>query len=153
MLAPITRAPVNPFHSFWMAGFECTDQLNVLGNRVDFLKNTGHLNSLDADYQSLEMLNIRTVREGIRWSQIEKSPYHYDWTVVEKMIEAAHCHGIQQVWDICHFGYPSDLNPLDPTFARRFAAVCGAFARVFRSMNATSPLIVTPQVGGDEGLQ
>lgn len=134
----------SPFHSFWMAGFECTDQLNAFGNRVDFLNVTRHLDLLDLDYQNLGLLNIRTVREGIRWSQVEQQPYVYDWTSVERMMEVARSHGIQQVWDICHFGYPDDLTPLHPMFARRFAAVCAAFAKFFRSHDATSPLIITP---------
>ena len=134
----------SPFRSFWMGGFECTDKLNAFGERVDFLPLTGHLKLLDADYRNLAPFNIRTVREGIRWSQIERAPYVYDWTMVERMIACAQAHGIQQIWDICHFGFPDDLTPLHPLFPRRFAAVCKAFARFFRSMDATSPLIVTP---------
>lgn len=134
----------SPFRSFWMGGFECTDKLNAFGERVDFLPLTGHLKLLDADYRALAPFNIKTVREGIRWSQIEKAPYVYDWTVVERMIASAQAQGIQQIWDICHFGFPDDLTPLHPLFPKRFAAVCKAFARFFRSMDATSPLIVTP---------
>ena len=127
-----------------MGGFECTDQLNAFGHRVDFLKITGHLERMDEDYRDLALLNIRTVREGIRWSQVERAPFVYDWTTVARMIESGRAHGIQQVWDICHFGYPDDLTPLHPMFARRFAAVCRAFAEFFRSVDATSTLIVTP---------
>ncbi len=134
----------SPFHSFWMAGFECTDQLNAFGNRVDFLHLTRHLERLDEDYRNLGLLNIRTVREGIRWSQIERTPFIYDWTVVARMIERGREHGIQQVWDICHFGYPDDLTPLHPMFARRFAALCRAFAIFYRSVDSSRPLIVTP---------
>ncbi|RRA97354.1 amine oxidase, partial [Larkinella rosea] len=36
----------NPFRSYWMAGYECTDKLNAWGNRVDFLQITGHLDCL-----------------------------------------------------------------------------------------------------------
>jgi hypothetical protein len=133
-----------PFQSFWMGGFECTDKLNAFGNRVDFLTLTKHLEFIDQDYQSLAQLNIRTVREGIRWSQVEKSPFVYDWTVVARQIESARAHGIQQIWDICHFGFPDDLTPLHPMFARRFAAVCRAFVNFFRSLDAHSTLIVTP---------
>ncbi|MBC8010562.1 MAG: amine oxidase [Burkholderiales bacterium] len=134
----------SPLHSFWMAGFECTDQLNAFGNRVDFLHLTRHIERLDEDYRNLGVLNIRSVREGIRWSQIERTPFVYDWSVVAHMIERGREHGIQQVWDICHFGYPDDLTPLHPMFARRFAAVCRAFATFYRSVDATRPLIVTP---------
>src|SRR5690242_5511641 len=134
----------NPFESFWMAGFECTDKLNCFGNRVDFLKITGHLDKIDEDYRNLSLFNIKTVREGICWSRIEKSAYHYDWSRVRIMIEAGHRHNIQQVWDLCHFGFPDDLTPLHPMFARRFAALCKAFVEFYRSIDAVSLLIVTP---------
>jgi len=60
----------NPFRSFWMAGYECTDQLNYYGNRVDLLKETAHLELIDQDYQNLAQFNIKTVREGIQWSHV-----------------------------------------------------------------------------------
>ena len=133
----------NPFYSFWMGGFECTDKLNAFGNRVDFLSLTGHLQMLKEDYHMLRQFNIKTVREGIRWSQVEKSPYQYDWSTVIVMIREANLQNIQQVWDICHFGYPDDLTPLHPLFPRRFAAICRAFAKLYRSLT-DMPLIVTP---------
>ncbi|MBA4168038.1 MAG: amine oxidase [Chitinophagaceae bacterium] len=134
----------NPFHSFWMGGYECTDKLNVFGNRVDFLKITGHLDMIDEDYKNLSIFNIRTVREGIRWSQVEKIPYQYDWSSVEKIMRAGALHEIQQVWDICHFGFPDDLTPLHPMFARRFAALCKEFVQFYRSIDHHSEIIVTP---------
>jgi len=144
--APLTNfSPIhNPFKSFWMGGFECTDQLNAFGNRVDFLKLTGHLQMLDQDYQNLKPFAISTVREGIRWSQVENKPYQYDWRTVAHMLERGKINGIQQVWDLCHFGYPDDLTPLHPLFARRFAALCRAFVQFYRSVNPDESLIVTP---------
>jgi hypothetical protein len=133
----------NPFSSFWMGGFECTDKLNAFGNRVDFLSLTGHLQLLKEDYHMLRQFHIKTVREGIRWSQVEKSPYQYDWSIVTQMIKEASAQNIQQIWDICHFGYPDDLTPLHPLFPRRFASVCREFAKVYRSLT-DMPLIVTP---------
>jgi hypothetical protein len=134
----------NPFQSFWIAGYECTDQLNAFGNRVDFLNLTGHLQLLEQDYKNLSLFQMSTVREGIRWSQIEKTPYHYDWSVVEAMITTAKDNHIQQVWDLCHFGFPDDLTPLHPMFARRFAALCKAFVNFYRNIDAFSELIITP---------
>ncbi|WP_133271372.1 amine oxidase [Hymenobacter radiodurans] len=138
------KAPQNPFQSFWMGGYECTDQLNAFGHRVDFLHLTGHFQKLDADYQALNPFGIRTVREGIRWSQVERTPYHYDWSTVASMLATGQRHGIQQVWDLCHFGYPDDLTPLHPMFARRFAALCRAFVEFYRSQRPDDVLIVTP---------
>ncbi len=136
--------PTNPFQSFWMAGYECTDQLNCFGHRVDFLPLTGHLQLLDDDYRSLHDFQLTTVREGIRWAHIERTPYHYDWTTVRQMLATGQRHGIQQVWDLCHFGYPDDLTPLHPLFARRFAALCRAFVAMYREVRPTGELIVTP---------
>jgi beta-glucosidase/6-phospho-beta-glucosidase/beta-galactosidase len=127
-----------------MAGFECTDQLNAFGNRVDLLTTTRHLELINEDYDRLAPFAMKTVREGIRWSQVEKRPYEYDWSSVAYMMQSAKDKNIQQVWDLCHFGYPDDLTPLHPLFARRFAALCRAFVYFYRSQNTDDILIVTP---------
>ncbi|WP_019988788.1 hypothetical protein [Rudanella lutea] len=134
----------NPFDSFWWAGFECTDQLNCFGNRVDFLDITGHLVLCDDDYERIRAFGLHTVREGIGWSKVEKRPYQYDWSEVQYLMERGRVHGIQQVWDICHFGYADDLHPLHPMFARRFAALCRAFVQMYRDNRPDGPLVVTP---------
>jgi len=137
-------SPVNFFKSFWMGGFECSDKINAFGNRVDLLSATGHIDQLQSDYQMLEVLNIRTVREGIRWSFVEKNPYRYDWSVVEAMIKTAHGSGVQILWDLCHFGFPDDLTPLHPMFPRRFAAMARAFVQFYRSLAPDEKLVITP---------
>jgi hypothetical protein len=150
---------INPFQSFWMAGYECTDQQNCFGNRVDFLSVTGHYEKIEEDYRLLSNFDIATVREGIRWSQVEKTPYQYDWSSVKKMMEAGKENGIQQIWDICHFGFPDDITPLHPMFARRFSELCRSFVRFYRSIDPDGTLIVTPfnevsflsWLGGDVG--
>lgn len=134
----------NPFDSFWMAGYECTDKLNAFGIRVDLLKATGHIGLIDGDYSSLAPFGIKTVREGVRWSQVEKTPFVYDWGTVGYMVEKGKAHHIQQVWDLCHFGFPDDLTPLHPMFARRFASFCTAFVKFYRGIEPSSVLIVTP---------
>ena len=140
----MNNQPSTPFDSFWMAGYECTDQLNAFGNRVDFLPLTGHLQLIEQDYRDIQQFDMRTVREGIRWSQVEKTPYQYDWSTVREMLDAGQRLGTQQVWDLCHFGYPDDLTPLHPMFARRFAHLCRAFVEFYRSVRPEGELIVTP---------
>lgn len=127
-----------------MAGFECTDKLNCYGERVDFINVTKHLDKVNEDYSRVALLQFKTVREGIRWSMVEKQPYVYNFTDVEKLIVAARENDIQIIWDICHFGFPDDLSPLHPMFARRFAAVCSAFVKFYRSIDPTGTLIITP---------
>lgn len=134
----------NPYQSFLMGGFECADQQNAFGERVDIIELTGHDRFINEDYQRLREIGITTVREGIRWSFVEKSPYQYDWTYLEAIIRNAQKNGIQVVWDICHFGFPDDLTPLHPMFARRFAHLCRAFVSKYRTIVPEGELIVTP---------
>lgn len=134
----------NPFKSFLMAGFECADQQNAFGERVDLIKLTGHDRLINEDYLRLTEIGIHTVREGIRWSFVEKSPYVYDWSQVEEIIHNAENNSIQVIWDICHFGFPDDLTPLHPMFARRFSHLCRAFVLKYRNLVPKGELIVTP---------
>ncbi|GAO44033.1 amine oxidase [Flavihumibacter petaseus] len=134
----------NPFRSFWMGGYECADILNAFGNRVNLQRLSGHKDRLVADYRDLTHFGIRTVREGICWSAVERRAYRYDWTTVTAMIHTGRQMGVQQVWDMCHFGFPDDLSPLHPMFARRFAALCRAFVQHYRSNEPDGPLIVVP---------
>jgi len=130
--------------SFWMAGFECSDQLNCFGHRVDLLAETRHIENIHADYQRLLTFQIKTVREGIRWSKIETTPYNYDFSTVKEMIDAADNLGIQQIWDICHFGFPDDLTPLHPQFTNRFVGLCKAFISFYRLHKPDGQVIITP---------
>ena len=117
------------FQSFFMGGFECADHINRSGIRVNLLKETDHHRQAFYDYQLLKEVGITTVREGICWSEVEKIPYQYDFTEVKHRILAANELGIQQLWDICHFGYPDGLIPTHPLFTDRFSELCAAFAR------------------------
>ncbi|MCF0055036.1 amine oxidase [Dyadobacter sp. CY356] len=151
---------INEFKSFWMAGFECTDQMNAHGDRVDLLELTGHLKLIREDYARVCSLGIRTVREGIRWSVVEYEPYQYNFEYVHEMIRAGKQYGVQQIWDICHFGYPDDLSPLYPHFKSRFVALCKAFASFYTENYPGEILHVTPinevsfisWLGGEAGL-
>lgn len=133
------------FNTFWMGGYECADHVNVHGDRVNMLALTSHLASVENDYELLQQFGIKSVREGICWSLTETSPYTYDFTHVGKMMDASTSYGIQQIWDICHFGYPSDITPFHPHFKDRFVALCSAFVKFYLSrQNFSHPLIVTP---------
>jgi len=134
----------NPFQSFWMGGFECSDKINCHGQRVDILSETEHIAHIRNDYELLKQRGITTVREGIRWSIVESKPYCYDFGVVKFMMETAQELGIQQIWDICHFGFPDDLSPLHPQFTNRFVSLCRAFVNFFVQHFGKKELIVTP---------
>jgi hypothetical protein len=131
------------FNSFFIGGYECADIINNRGTRIDLLQDTFHDVRVEEDYALLAAAGITTVREGIRWSVVEKQPQQYDFSEVKNRMAAAQKWGIQQVWDICHFGYPDGLMPSHPQFAERFADVCKAFVELYRS-STTAPLVITP---------
>lgn len=135
---------IKPFKTFWMAGFECSDLLNAGGDRVDLLEMTGHLKSVREDYRLIESLGLQTVREGIRWSVVEYKPYQYDFSAVLEMIKAGRECGVQQIWDICHFGFPDDLSPFHPQFSSRLVSLCKAFVFFYHENNPGEMLFVTP---------
>ncbi len=131
------------FKTFFIGGFECADIINNQGNRVDLLAQTAHDIKIIEDYKLLSAAGIKTVREGIRWSVVETKPFVYDFTEVKNRILAAQQTGIQQLWDICHFGYPEGLMPTHPQFAHRLTELCKAFTNLYRNYS-DDPLIITP---------
>lgn len=126
-----------------MGGYECADIINNRGNRVDLLVETAHDTRVAEDYNLLAKAGIRSVREGIRWSVVEKTPYVYDFSEVINRIKIGQDAGIQQCWDICHFGYPDGLMPSHPQFLQRFVGICTAFTKLYRQLSEDR-LIITP---------
>lgn len=125
-----------------MGGYECADHINRKGERVNLLFETLHHEKIREDYALAYDLEIKTVREGICWSNVEKEPYHYDFSEVITRIKAAKEFKIQQIWDICHFGYPLDLIPTHPGFVPRFVSLCQAFTRLYLELTDETLFIV-----------
>jgi beta-glucosidase/6-phospho-beta-glucosidase/beta-galactosidase len=131
------------FDTFFIAGYECADHINASGERVNLLKETEHDLRVEEDYYLLTELGIGTVREGICWSEVEKLPYQYDFSEVLNRIKKGNKQGIQQIWDIMHFGCPADIYPTHPHFEKRFVALCEAFV-TFYHQNCNKKLHVVP---------
>lgn len=118
------------FSSFVMAGYECSSQRRGDGRRLDLQASSGHAKWASQDYARLAELGIRCARDGLRWHLIETRPEHYDWRSFLPLLQAARDQGIQVVWDLCHYGYPDDLDIWRPAFVERFARFAGAAARL-----------------------
>lgn len=131
------------FNTFFIGGYECADHINRSGERINLLKETQHDTRVVEDYEALKAIGITTVREGICWSAVETSEGVYDFSEVHNRMRAAENLGIQQIWDLVHFGYPDGLYPTHPLFCKRFVQLCKAFA-LFYKANATQPLYVVP---------
>jgi len=130
------------FASYFLAGFECSAQRRRDGTRLDLLAATGHDRHAAADYRRVHQLGLRTVRDGVRWHLIERTPGRYDWSSALPMVGAARDAGVQVIWDLCHYGWPDDLDPFNPAFVDRFARFVRAFAGVLAAETAATPWVV-----------
>ncbi|GJG86526.1 hypothetical protein tb265_17070 [Gemmatimonadetes bacterium T265] len=137
------------FPSYFLAGFECsTHRLRAhrpggLGRRLDVVASSGHEAWAAADYTRCTRIGIRTVREGLRWHLVERTPRHYDWSRELPRLRAARAAGVHVIWDLFHYGWPDDLDIFSPAFVDRFAAFSRAFAALHRE-ESDAPVWVAP---------
>src|SRR4051812_26356509 len=127
------------FDSFFLGGFECSTHRRADGRRLDLIAATGHDRLVRQDYASMTDHGIRTVRDGLRWHRIERMPGWYDWSSFLPMLRAARDAGIQVIWDLCHYGWPDNLDIWSPAFVERFARFAEAAAQVVRDETDTVP--------------
>jgi beta-glucosidase/6-phospho-beta-glucosidase/beta-galactosidase len=139
----MTQLPDHPFRSFFLGGFECSTHRRRDGRRIDVLASTGHDVHAAADYEQLAAFGIRTVREGFRWHRIEsRAGREYDFSTVRPLVRAARETGTQVIWDLLHFGWPDDIDPLGPSFVRRFARYARACATMLAEETDAAPFYV-----------
>jgi beta-glucosidase/6-phospho-beta-glucosidase/beta-galactosidase len=145
--------------SFILAGFESSAHRRRDGRRLDLTASTLHDRFCDQDYARMSAEGILVARESVRWPVVEPRPGEYDFGPLLPVVNAAEQHGVQVIWDLCHFGWPDDLDPFEPRFAQRLAALTRAFT-VFRASRSDGPPYLVPVneisfmawVGGDHGF-
>jgi len=120
------------FKSFFMGGFECSTHRRRCGRRLDLIESTRHEEFAEEDYERLVKIGMRTARDGVRWHLIEREPFVYDFSCLEKQVRAMQYTGIQIIWDLFHYGYPDDLDIFSAEFVERFAAFAAATAEYLR---------------------
>ena len=126
------------FNSFFQGGFESSCHKRRCGKRLDVVGATHHDRHAEADYQRLQSVGIRTARDAVRWHLVEKEPYRYDWSSVLPMIRASEATDMQIIWDLCHYGWPDDIDVFRPEFVKRFCSFARSFASlIFNESNGT----------------
>ncbi len=133
----------SPFDSFFQAGFECSSHRRIDGVRLDLIGATSHDRHVLGDYRQCSELGLRTLRDGLRWHLIEKTPGRYDWSSWLPMLEAAEQTGIQVIWDLFHYGSPDHVDQGSPDFPKKFAEFAVA-ALEFRESVTTQPPLICP---------
>ncbi len=132
------------FPTFFLSGFECSsfDWKDV--GRRDLTAELGHYVHADEDYAMLRPLGIAAAREGIAWPLVDKGNGMYDFSPIDPFLAAQRRHDILPIWDLCHYGYPSGLDPFSDVFVERFAAYARAAARHVAAHATHGPLCFTP---------
>ena len=131
------------FPTFFLSGFECSTFLWKDQGRRDLCEETQHRVHADEDYRFLGSLGIAVAREGIPWPLVDRGG-EYDFSYIDPFLEAQRRHRIQPIWDLCHYGYPDDLDPFTDAFAERFTAYARAAARYVTERAHHSPPFFTP---------
>jgi beta-glucosidase/6-phospho-beta-glucosidase/beta-galactosidase len=132
------------FESYLMGGFECSTHRRKDGRRLDLIAATNHEEFAEADYERLLSVGMRTARDGVRWHLIEREPFRYDFSSLERQTAAVRKTGIEIIWDLFHYGYPDDLDIFSPAFIERFAAFCEAVVKYLFEETGREKLFVCP---------
>ena len=145
--------------SFFVGGFECATHRRHHTAQIDVVHATNHDVRAADDYRLLAKAGVRTVRDGLRWHRIERTPGVYDWSSFLPMLQAAIASETQVIWDLCHWGVPEGLDPFAPEFVPRFEHFAAAAARIVREHTDEAPFFCPVNeisfwswIGGDRGV-
>lgn len=130
------------FPTFFISGFECSTFLWKDKGRRNLIAETQHDKCVQEDYKILHDLGIAVAREGIPWAFVDKKG-QYNFSSIDPMIKAMNECQILPIWDLCHYGYPDDLDPFSGEFTIRFANYCRAAAEYVVS-RVSGPHFFTP---------
>jgi beta-glucosidase/6-phospho-beta-glucosidase/beta-galactosidase len=132
------------FPTFFLSGFECSTFDWKDRGRRDLSAELQHYGHADEDYRMLAELGIGVAREGIPWPLVDKGNGTYDFRCLDEFLAAQRRYGVLPIWDLCHYGYPADLDPWSEAFVQRFAAYARAAARHVAERAHHGPLCFTP---------
>jgi beta-glucosidase/6-phospho-beta-glucosidase/beta-galactosidase len=130
------------FPTFFISGFECSTFHWKRQGRRDLVAETQHDRFAREDYRQLRELGIAVSREGIPWPYVDHGG-EYDFSRIDPLIDAMNEQQILAIWDLCHYGYPDDLDLFDDEFTERFARYCRAAAK-YVSQRMRGPHFFTP---------
>ena len=129
------------FDSFFMAGFECSSHRRKDGVRLDLIRATAHDKFALKDYRACAALDLRTIRDGLRWHLIETAPGVYDWSSWLPMVEAAREAGVRIIWDVFHYGSPDFIDQRSPDFIPAYARFAAEAVRRMREATGEAPMV------------
>ena len=131
------------FPSFFLSGFECSTFKWGDAGRRNLTAELQHDRHADEDYAMLRPLGIAVAREGVPWPLVDRGGEH-DFSCLDPFLDAQRRQNILPIWDLCHYGYPDDLDPFSESFIKRFANYARAAANYVAERAHHGPLFITP---------
>lgn len=89
--------------------------------RQDEIELTGHDRLLDEDYRLLTSVGCVGVRDAARWYVTHPAPGAFDWTWLDRVVNAARRHELKLYLDLWHYGYPDWLDLMSADAPAHFA--------------------------------
>ena len=117
------------FDSFFMGGFECSTHRRHDGRRLDLITATGHDKFFAEDYRRDDRARHPDGSRRGALAPHRAAPGRFDWSSFLPMLHASRAAGVQPIWDLCHYGWPDDIDIWQPNFVDRFASFAAAVAR------------------------
>lgn len=109
--------------------------------RVDQMRDCGHDNHYELDFDLAVDLGVNTLRYGAPLHRTFTGPGQYDWTFADATFGALRRRPLLVIADLCHFGVPDWLGDFqNPDFPEQFAAYAGAFARRYPWVQLYTPV-------------
>jgi hypothetical protein len=141
LMARMSTPNRDNFASFFQAGFECSSHRRRDGVRLDLIRATSHDRHIAQDYRQCRDLGFGTIRDGLRWHLIEKTPGQYDWSSWLPALESAEHTGLQVIWDLFHYGSPDHVDEAGEDFPARFTDFAMAALEVQQDVSRRPPCV------------
>jgi hypothetical protein len=137
------------FPTFFLSGFECSTFNWKDRGRRDLSAELQHYEHADEDYRMLAELGIGVAREGIPWPLVDKGNGEYDFSLIDPFLDAQRRHCVLPIWDLCHYGYPDDLDPWSPTPSSPASPLTPAPPRLCGGARPPRPALLHPHQRAD----
>jgi hypothetical protein len=96
--------------------------------RQDEVKLIRHDEFLESDYQLMVDIGCVGIRDAARWYVSHPAPGQFDWTWLDRVVNAAQRFKLILYLDLWHYGYPDWLDIMGPDAPEHFAAFARAIA-------------------------
>lgn len=102
--------------------------------RQDEVKLIRHDEFLEMDYQLLQSIGCKGVRDAARWYVTHPAPGKFDWAWMDRMVDVAEQSGMILYLDLWHYGYPDWLDIMSDDAPAHFTEFARQIAQRYPSI-------------------